>query len=32
MLGNSLFLDLVTILPTLEKVALEGIEVDKIAK
>jgi hypothetical protein len=31
-LTNSLFLDLVTILPTLEKVASEGVEVPNIAK
>jgi hypothetical protein len=29
---NSLFLDLVTILSTLEKVASKGVEVAKIAK
>jgi hypothetical protein len=29
---NNLFLDLVTILPTLEKVASKGVEVAKIAK
>ena len=32
LLGSNLFLDLVTILPTLEKVASEGVEVVKIAK
>ena len=31
-LGNNLFLDLVTILLALEKVDLEGVEVDNIAK